>query len=122
MTPKRDQLTEMLNGGKHLRLLPGLKLSIYEATFHFSSSIGLVKREAMIGYIEFLHGLLELQHEFVHRRRIAEYNVGTRVLRMPEEPRVGDELESRRLDLRTQRLLGYAVIGLADSSAIFRPS
>ena len=45
------------------------------------------------------HRLLELQHEFVHRCRIAEYDVRTSVLRMPEELRVGDELEPRRLDL-----------------------
>jgi hypothetical protein len=43
--------------------------------------------------------LLEFEHEFVHRRRIAEYDAGTSVLRMPEELRVGDELEPRRLDL-----------------------
>jgi hypothetical protein len=43
--------------------------------------------------------LLELQHELVHQCRIAGYDAGTSVLRMPEELRVGDELEPRRLDL-----------------------
>ena len=44
-------------------------------------------------------GLTEFQHEFIVRRRVLEHDIGPRVFGMTQEISVGNELESRALDL-----------------------
>ena len=62
--------------------------------------------------------LAEFQHEFVHRRRVLEHDVGARVLGMAQEIGGGDEGEAGGFDLRAQRRLADAMQGLADAGAV----
>src|SRR5690242_207740 len=62
---------------------------------------------------------LKLQHELIHRRGVAEHDIGPGILRMAQEVAFRNELESRCLYLLSQRLLSDPVILLADGGAIF---
>ena len=74
------------------------------------------KKRRRAGSLRFL----ELQYQLINRRGIAEDDVGSGVLGMPQEVGIGDEPEPRGLDLRSQCLLSDPVKFLADRRAVFR--